>query len=372
METTLTKVTVPTVVLRDLVSRAAKCSTNVDMIPLSSLMQIVVKDGKMYVRTTDNINFVTTFSDVTADNFDIMVQTKLFSQLVSKITSENTTFTIEDNKLTVLGNGRHNVALMTDTDGSVIKFPVVEVTPVGTTYHLKSEEVRSILSLNKSCKSEKNEIPAHACNYYADSNRVLTTNYYKACSNPIKLSDHPIMISSTVMDLVSSVMDEEGVDVYQDADYIVFESTKGKLVGKKVSEEELSELPAEKLIEKIETELAYSVTMNRTLFVQAVDRMCLFVDTFEQNRLTLTFTANGLNLYSNKTDSSEELNYVSVITPITSDVKFSVDAQFLKSELSACDREDLTIRFSDDTGLQIHCGDVALILGRLNETEEIG
>ena len=367
MTATAVKVTVPTVTLRDLVSRAAKGSTNVDLIPMSSLMQVKAQDGKLFVKTTDNINYLTTYADVTCENFEMIVQTKIFSQTVSKITSIDTTFVIEGNKVTIEANGKYNISLVTDADGNAIVFPSVEVSPTGNTYHLSSEEVKSILTLNKSSKAEKTEVPATLQNYYVDSERVLTTNYFKACSNPVKLSDSPLLISATVMDLVNSVVDESGVDVYQDAEYIVFESTTGKLVGKK--SDGLADYPASDLIGVISNDLASSVQMNRTLFIQAVDRMCLFVDEYEENRLTLTFTPEGLSLYSSKSDSSETINYLSVDTPLTSSVKFSINGCFLKNQLSACDKEALTIRFSDEAGLQIVCGDVTLMLGLLNDVE---
>ena len=365
---TLTKVTVPTVVLRDLVSRAVKGSTNVDLIPMSGLMKVKQQDGKLYVSTTDNTNYLTTFADVVADNFEFIVQSKIFSQVVSKLTSVDTTFIIEGNKITIEANGKYSISSVTDADGSNIAFPSVEVSSTGSAIHLKPEEVKSILSLSKSCKGEKNEIPAVIGNYYLDADRVLTTNYYKACSNPIKVTETPVLVNSFVMDLVNAVVDESGVDTYQDADYIVFESTKGRLVGKK-NNSDIADYPASDLINLISNDLASSVQINRTQFVQAVDRMCLFVDTYEQNRLSLNFTNDGLILYSTKTDSSELIKYISS-SPIENEVKFSVDGFFLKAELTACDKEDLTVRFSDDVGLQIKCGETTLMLGLLNESEE--
>ena len=73
MTATAVKVTVPTVTLRDLVSRAAKGSTNVDLIPMSGLMQVKAEGGKLYVTTTDNINYLTTYADVTCDNFEMVL-----------------------------------------------------------------------------------------------------------------------------------------------------------------------------------------------------------------------------------------------------------------------------------------------------------
>lgn len=368
MTETLTRVTVPTVVLKDLVSRAAKGSSNEELIPMSCLMQVKAENGKLFVNTTDNVNYVSTFADVVVDNFEFVVQTKSFAQIISKLTSVDTTFAVEGNKIAITANGKYSVSAITDASGKSIVFPVVDVVPEGATYHLKSEEIKSILTLNKACKAEKNEIPAFMGNYYVDSERVLTSNYYKACSNPVKLSDKPNLISSVVMDLVSVVSDESGVDVYQNSEYIVFESTKGRVVGKK-NNVSLSEYPADALVNLMSVSLASSVQINRTQFVQAVDRMCLFVDTYEQNRLFLSFTQNGLELSSEKTGSSETVNYISASESVT-ESKFSIDGMFLKTELAACDREDLIVRYSDSTGLQIQCGDVVIMLGILGEVEE--
>lgn len=370
MTATVTKVTVPTVVLRDLVSRAVKCSTFVDQVPMSSLMQVKVQDGKLFVKTTDNINYLTTYAEVNADNFEMIVQSKIFSQIISKVNSVDTSFILDGNQVIIEANGRYDVPLITDTDGSAIEFPSVSVEAVGTTRHLKSEEIKSVLTLSKSCKAEKTEVPAILGNYYADANAVLTTNYYKACSNPIALSDTPLLVSSFIMDLVPNVVDESGVDVYQDDSFVVFESTKGQLIGKKLSEAAVAEYPAEALSNLIKNPLASSVQMNRTLFIQAVDRMCLFVDAYEENRLNLTFSEEGLKLASTKTKSSETIKYTAPAT-VASPVTFSVNGCFLKAELTACDREDLVVRFSETVGLQIICGTTTLMLGILADEEQV-
>lgn len=367
MTETLTRVTVPTVVLKDLVARGAKGSSNVDVIPMSSLMQVKQSGGKLVVNTTDNINYLTTFAEVDAADFEFVVQTKGFAQIISKLTSVDTTFVIEGTKIEIIANGKYAITAVTDANGASIVFPSVEVVPSGNTYHVQPEEIKSVLSLNKACRAEKNEIPAVMGNYVATPNNVITSNYYKACMNPVIMTDETTLISNAVMELVSVVADESGVDVSQNADYIVFESTRGRLVGKK-DNSALSTYPVDALANLMSTDLADSVQLNRTQFVQAVDRMCLFVDTYEQNRLSLSFTAEGLELSSAKTGSSETINYISAssVTPAS----FSIDGIFLKTELASCDKEDLTVRYSSDAGLQIKCGDVVLMLGILGDSED--
>ena len=64
MTNVLTQVKVPTEALQDVVLRAAKGSTNIDVIPLTLIMQIVCKDNVLYATTTNNVNFLTTKMDL--------------------------------------------------------------------------------------------------------------------------------------------------------------------------------------------------------------------------------------------------------------------------------------------------------------------
>ena len=99
MESVLTKITVPTTVLQDLVSRASKCSTMVDLIPLSCLMELKVENNKLTVHTTDNNNHVIVSADITAPDFQAVVDSKKFSSLIMKLSADaEITLSKEDNK----------------------------------------------------------------------------------------------------------------------------------------------------------------------------------------------------------------------------------------------------------------------------------
>ena len=227
METAvLTSVKVSTATLQDLVSRAVKGSTMVDVIPLSCLMQVKIENKTLIVKTTDNINFLTlTAPDVDAPDFEMVVQSKLFSQLVSKLSTKDTTFEIQGNQVVIKANGTYNIPLSTDSDGSKINFPSPEFTPNGTSYQLTNDEVRSILTLNKSCKAEMKEMPS-IYNYYMDDTCVLTTNMFKGCKSNIKAFSTPVCLPPTLVDLIPVVSDESGVNVSQNETSVQFTSSK--------------------------------------------------------------------------------------------------------------------------------------------------
>lgn len=360
--------TITTAVLQDLVAKAVKGSSMVDKLPLTCLMQIKVKDNKLTVSTTDNTNHLTVFANVQANDFEAVVDSKLFSALVSKLSTDNTTLSIEENKLIVEANGKYNIALPVDSDGSSIKFtePYIIENKEGTL--VGTEAIKSILSLNKSCKAEMKELPA-LFNYYMDNEKVLTTDFYKACSNPIKVVEEAVCLPPNLMELVPYICDNDGVKVVTDENNIMFYSSTGRLCGKKCIKEELEAFPVADLMESLNDGIPYACKINRTLLINAIDRICLFVDTYNSNKITLIFNNKQVTLHSDSTNSNESLIYLAELAPETPEFKIDVDALFLKNQLNACNQEQLTIKFGNEAAIQIQCDKVALLLSVLGEDE---
>lgn len=368
METVLTKVKVPTSVLQDLVNRAAKGSTNQDIIPLSCLMQVKIQDKKLVVRTTDNTNFVkaTSVDTIEADNFEIVVQTKVFQSLITKITTEYISLSVEGNSVVVEGNGTYNIPLSVDADGSRIVFPEPQFTPVGGSKVITSEEVRSILSLNKACKADAKEIPA-IYNYYFDNNKVLTTNVFKGCTNPVSAFETPVCLPPNLVELIPAIIDGSGATVQQSEDAVLFSSTVGELYGKKCLPADLEAFPADGLTEAFNSTIEQSAKFSTTYLIQALDRMGLFADTLESNKLTISFDSEYITLISDKTKSQEKIKYTTPVATVTTPVTFAIDAKFFKDELQSLTADEITISFSAEIGIQIKCGSAIVMLSVLDE-----
>ena len=377
MEAVLTKVTVPVTVLQDVTARAVKGSTFIDVIPLSGYMQIKIKDGKLSAKTTNNSYYLTTFSKDTINqpDFETVVDSKLFSNLVSKLSaSAMVSLSVEGNKVVVeSGKGKYTIPLGIDlSNNSLIKFPEVDFEPNGSTVHLTAPEVRSILGLSKVCKANTKESPA-LFNYYFDTERTLTTNDSKACFNPVKVVDRPSAITPELIDLLTSVMDEDdvkspyGLDVSEDDNNIKFFSEKGVLVGKKASSADLKAFPAENLLEIFNNPSETSANISRSELAAVIDRIGLFTNPYEQNKVTVTFTKDSVSLNSEETESNESTSYVG--GPLSVDIEpvvIDVNAQELKEIVNACTAEQIKIYFDEQKvmlvldGAKILLGSVAV------------
>lgn len=370
METTLTKITVQTQILQDLVARAFKACTLQPLLPTTTYMQVKVVGAKLYVRSTDNVNSLTLFVETNQPDFEMVVDAKLFASIISKITTPEISLVVEDTKVTIEGNGKYNMVYSTDVDGSKVIFPEPVADTSGVPCIISGQELKSILELNKACKADNKEVPC-MFNYYAYSGGVITTNEFKACFNPVKLTNTPISIPANVMELVTAVVSGKGeISVYQTEKNIIFTSDDAILLAEKASQADVDKFPAENLLEVFATVAELSTNINRTELLNAVDRISLFTSAYEQDKLKVVFRQNAVDLQSQSTGTTETVNYMADAEhqlPENTENTIFVDSKYLKAILTACSEEKILVKFGGETdGVQVHCGDVKLILGGLD------
>lgn len=368
------EIQVPTTVLQDMVQRAVKASTFVDLLPLTGLINIQVKDKMLYVRTTDNINYVTMFAQLDQPEFNVVVDAKQFANMVSRISTTETTLTVENGTLTMKANGTYNWPVAVDiSSGTEVDFPIVTFTPDGSTTHITAEEVKSILSVSKSCKAVNKDTPC-LFNYYFTANHCYTTDTFRACSQDIKFSDRTALISPTVMELLNVVLDTQyGIDISQNDTMIQFESPKGIVIGRKCVKADLDMFPVEDMEESFSTTLQYNIEVNRTVLLDAVERMDILTDALQQNIIQLTFHTDKLTLTNTVNQSFEDVPYVQNVKDVNGTavqiepVILTMNSAYLKQLLSVSTKETFSLSFNDQTGVLFDWENAKLLLGTVGE-----
>ena len=216
------EITINTDSLKDLVSRTSKVCSMLDAFAVTSLLEINIKDKKLSIKATDNVNIITLDKAVETDaELHIVVDTKLFSSLISKITASKVTLELREQKVIVKANGSYEIPIITEQDGSMVYLPTFEFDTSVSSNHITQAEIKSILTMNKPCKSDIKETPS-LFTYYMDSERVLTTDYYKVCNNPLHVFNNPVCLPPSLVDLIPLVADENGVDVQENENSVLF------------------------------------------------------------------------------------------------------------------------------------------------------
>ena len=347
MEATAQKLVVRTSILQDLTVRASKGSSCIESLPLTCLMEIKLENDVLSLTTTDGPNYITVKeTGITGSPFYIVVETKLFSQLVSKITTQEITLETDGNSLKVIGNGTYNIALRLE-NGEPIRFPSIEFDYSVNKVHISPEQLRSILTNNKASIATTKEDPILIC-YYLDDQKVLTTDGYKCCVNNIKAFESPVCLEQKIMDLTSFVVDDNGVDIQLDRGKVCFSSSKGTLVGPRVEEQDAMTYPVQDVLETANTQkYSSSCRLNRNALIDTLERLSLFSSDYDRNAVYLTFETDGVTVSNKKSGSNEFLRYIDTPTPApTQDISVAMDIGMFKPILQTGTKDSVELRYN--------------------------
>ena len=99
--------------------------------------------------------------------------------------------------------------------------------------------------------------------------------------------------------------------------------------------------------------------------LEAVQRISLFTDKMDNNKMSLTFEKEGVTI----TAENQGTESVSYLKPFTDDVAAKtlvIDGNHFIAELNACSAETLVIKFQEGVGLILEVGDIVFVMGVLD------
>lgn len=361
------KLTMNTVKLQDMVSRAVKGASNNKLIPITSLMAIELKaDHVLTLTTTDATNYL--YIDehkVDGDEFYAVVPVDVFSKLIARMTCENVTLTVhpEIKILEVKGNGNYKIELPLDENGQLIKYPDPYTKDANTDIKLNLSTVKVILDTLKSALATTLESPCYTGYYVGDS--VIATDTYKIANMDIKLFDRPVLISAELMNLLS-VMTEENIYVSINADVLQFSTDTCRIYGRAM--EGIEDFAVEPIMSLVDTDMDSSCSLNKTQLLQVLDRLSLFVGPYDKNAVRFTFTRDGLEISSKASSSVEVIPYSG--SKAFRDFTCMIDVQMITQEVKAIQTDVIEMYYGEDNAVIMKDGNITIVVALLEDEEE--
>lgn len=301
------KITLSTTKLQEMVSKAIKGVSNNKLLPLTSLLSIELKDGTLTMSTTDMSNYLfVKETGIVGEDFLVTIVADLFAKLIGNTTSNEVTLTVTDSYLEVKGNGTYKIGIELDENGDVIRFPqsadnLIE-TEIGT---INASTVKVILNSLKPGLATTYETPCYTNYFFGD--KIVATDTMVINSMNTKLftdvNGDALYISSELMDLVG-VCSGETISVRYNDGEIQFVTDDCVVYGKLLSYAEAYQISDIQNV--IDMEFGSMCKIDKTVFLQTLDRIALFIDNLTDGVITLTFTKDGL-IVTNKADSGSEL-----------------------------------------------------------------
>lgn len=349
---------IKTDILKDMVSRAIKGAGCNKLIPLTSMMSIELKAGTLILHTTDMTNhlYIKT-SNIAGDDFYVTIQVEQFSKLISKLTCENVELELKSNALEVRGNGRYSIELPLDENGELIQFPdpaAKSDLPVIKTIDLAI--VKSILNVAKPSLAVTLEVPCYTGYYVGDS--VMTTNRAIVCNIDMNLLGTPVLISSEMMDLLD-IMEYEKIEVRLEGEIIQFSTPDCVVYGYLMNDIDSYAVKDINSFLQTSREMDSFCKVSKSAMLALLDRIALFTQEYDNRAIQLTFTPQGINISSKKTDGTETIEYVESqnFKPFT--VLMNVDSFITQIKAYPLD------------ALEIHYGNPMFITLNHNKTTQI-
>lgn len=353
---------IKTMVLQEMVSKAIKGASSNKMIPITSLMALDLKDGKLTITTTDATNTLkVSKKEIEGDDFYAVVPVDIFSKLVAKTTAEFISLDLEENILTIKGNGTYSLELPLDEEGRLIKFPEYKFNETMEKSVVNLSTIKQLLTANKAALADTMEIPC-LTGYYCGEGEVISTDTFKVCGNKIEVFSKPVLIPAELMELLA-VIEEEKIIVQQSNGRLLFTTNGVVVYGAEL--EGIEDYPVDAIHAYLETDFESNCSLPKTAFLNVLDRLSLFVASYDKNGLYMTFTKDGVIISSKRSNGSELIKYQG--SENFQPFSCCIDIELLKSQITAQNEELIHLWYGHEKAIKMTCGNITQIVALLED-----
>ena len=356
------KLTIGTARLQALLNKAVKGASCNKLITKTGLIAIKLQGGVLTLTTTDDTNYLSMVErDVAGDDFYVAVQVDLLSKLVSKMTCENVTLEVTDSSLEVIGNGKYNIELDLEDDGSLVKLPN-PIEKFEKTEKFGTASPQTIMSVLTSVKhalatSSDDEFPWLTCYYVGDS--VTATDTYTIADYKNGFLKEPKLIGAVTMDLLGLLNGE--ISVYVNGDKVLFEADNGLVYS--VIPSGVEHYSVEDVKALVSQGFTYSCKVVKSALLNLLDRIALFAGEYDNGKITLSFSKDGLEVGSKY--ATETVVYTD--SSNAGEFKCFTDVNTFVTQVKAQSGSEITIEYGEDNAIKIIDGDVTSVIALLEE-----
>lgn len=361
----------------DLKDVCGKILTAVDSTELSLVtetLELIAKDDVLTVGVTNREYFAEVkFQLEDVNDFHATVNAMLFLKLVSQITTDTITLSVEDNALIVKGNGTYKLPLIFDGE-ELLTLPKIEIENPTATFPISAETLNSILQYNSKELTKGTISKPVQKLYYMDELGAITFTS-GACVNsftlpqPIKVLFNGRLVKLFKLFKEGNVEFTLGYDGISD-DII---QTKVRFSNGEVSitailscdDTLVNQVPVQGIRGRANNEYPYSINISKAALLQTINRLTLFNNTenaFSKPYGTIEFKDKYMVVYDAKHENCETLDY----TNETSNVEDKYEAVFnladLKTTLDTCAEPYLCMSFGDGSAMVISRGNIKNVI----------
>lgn len=357
-----------TLALQEMLNDAVKGASNNKLVPLTNMLCISVKENKLRLTTTDGTNYLYISRPVESNDFYVVLNLDIFEKLVSRLTTEFVTLLLQDNKLSVTGNGDYLLELPLDENGQLVKFP----DPVITFDHslaikntINTETINTLLTASKSALSDNLSVSCYTGYYFGD--KIITTDTYKICSVSTNVLHEagPMLWNNRLVDLLETIKTPDA-EIYTLDNKIVVTNGEVLIYGNILEgiTAGIENFQVEPITSLIESEFDSSAVINKNDLLQILDRLALFVGPYDNNSMKLTF-GDLLQISSKTSTGIETINFESPnnLKPF----ECLINIETFTSQVKSIQEDKFTIMWGRKNAIKLAYSNIIHIIALLEE-----
>ena len=346
---------IKTDILRDALSKAIKACSFSKMLPLTELMEIKVESNELSVRSTDGVTNLIVKNQIEGNsngdnNMRVVVEARIITDLVNKITTENVELSSDKNALTIVGNGVYQIKVRVDESGEIISYPVLNVDMSKAVNEINLKLLATKIEKCKSAVPENFIDPEF--NYFYLKENVVTSDTMKIAivENNEELKNTEMYLKPAFATILSS-MDYDKAKFYVEGNTLVIVNDNITLVTQS-NEKDIENLnkfrkSLESINMLVDSNMKYKATINKGQILSLLDRLSLFITEYEEFSVIITFLPDKMILNSTNNDGKEEILFSNAETEGLVEFTKRLDVNDLKMQLAVLDSEEVEVQFDE-------------------------
>lgn len=365
--------------LKDVCNKILSAVDSSELSLLTETLELKTNNNILYMSVTNREYYVRVKLDLgEIIKFHATVNANLFLKLISQTTTETVEIIVDNNTMIVKGNGVYKLPLIYD-DTKLLELPVIEINNIVSQFDIEGDILVSILNYNSKEIAKGNIVRPVQKLYYIDEEGAITFTT-GACVNNFKLEKPiKILLNQKVVKLFK-LFKNDNVHFTLGMDSISEEiiQTKVRFENDVVSitailpndDGLLASVPVSAIRNRISTVYPYSVNINRDEFIQAINRLLLFINSKEFIRTfgNFEFKNEYIILKDSNNINNEKLYYSAPLE--NCDYSNSIDLLDLKATLENCAEKYLTMNFGDGQAVVIARGNVYNVIPEVVRNED--
>ena len=325
-----------TKLLKDMISNVNKCKPNVAF-EITNYYNIVVSNNLATLTGTDGVNYIQCSMNTKCnEDFEVIVKADQFTKLINKTTVDEVELKIKDNMLLVKGNGTYKLEIFTEEDYPFYTSHIDEV------FKVRTKELIDAIQVGKNIKSETLSDGIMYSYLIRDGYFIATDSIKVSCTELTGLQTE-ILIPPGIANLVECITDDScelGID--EDKTEIMIKGAGITIYG--ALSEGADEFPDVTCL--FDEVFNYSIDVNTKELNDALDRLKLFITSYDMDLIDTVFTQDSLIL-STINGSVEIIPYIKPIAEEI-EIELSLNSKYFQQIVKSARNPILNIQFNDE------------------------